>query len=132
MDEAELVRMVAEAVAAHDDRTTWGEELLANAETIATLLVAAVAGVAIVVKGFHSLDKRVQSVEDYRISHEAADKAAHSALERETSHVVTELQDFRRESTDQHKDLDGKVTAMARDLNQLVGFHQANQGKEKT
>jgi len=130
MTEAEIAALVAKAIADHHAERSWGEELLHNAETIVTLLIAGVAGVAVVVRAFHKTDKRVQSLEDYRQAHDDADKAAHGNLEREIGGIGAEVRAFREESSAQHKDLAGQVKSMARDLNRLIGFHEAKEGRE--
>lgn len=149
MTEVEIAKLVAEAVAAHDDTTTWGEELLANAETIATLMVAGIVGIGVVIRSFHSLDKRLQSVEDYRSAHDAADREAHGALERESGHILREVRDFREESTRQHdalgsrveaaidtakqdrKDMHTKIDGLSKDVQRIVGYHEARKDAEK-
>lgn len=143
MTEADIAAMVAEAVARHDETTSWGQELLHNAETIVTLVIAAISGIAVIVRSLHRMDKRIQSVEEYRVSHQAEDVAAHKALSQEGEHILRELRAFRDESTRQHESLgqrveagmregsEGrgklheKVDALTRDVHRLVGRAEA-------
>ena len=125
MSEAEIAALVAKAVAEYDSQTSWGEELLANAETIITFFAVSVAGLAVVIRAFHRTDKRLQSLEEYRKTHDSADKAAHSTLEEKIDRVDSTVNTLREESASQHQSLAEKVASMARDLNRLIGFHEA-------
>ena len=130
MSEAEIAALVAKAVAEYDAQTSWGEELLANAETIVTFFATSIIGIAVVVRSFHRTDKRLQSLEEYRRTHDAADKASHGTLEEKIDRVESAVNTLREESSTQHTSLAEKVASMARDLNRLIGFHEANQVRE--
>ena len=115
MTEAELAEMVARAIIAHDDNTTWFEELTHNIEVMATMFLAGLAGIAFVVRLFHHLDKRVQAMEQYREAHDKADNEAHSRLEGDSKEVLREVREFRKESTRQHEALSEKTEAYSRE-----------------
>ena len=120
MDEAKLAELMAQAaakaVAEYDARSTWGEEILANSETIAVLLVSMIAGAWGLIRwvgnkqdqiknAFHELDKRLASMEGYKETHDREDREAHSRLEHGDQEVLRELREFRAESTQQHNAL---------------------------
>ena len=132
MTEAEIAALVAKAVADYEANQSWTSQII---EGIGVLLVALsiVATACAVGVGIHIRTRlRLQSLEEYRVAHEATDKAAHDGLSRETAHVAKtqeamaeELREFRKESGEQHADLASTVRSMARDLNRLIGYHQA-------
>lgn len=125
MTEAEIAALVAQAVAAHDANTTWGEELLDNAETIAVILIALATAFGAVVRWMHRVDKRVQSLEEYRVNHDHQDGVMHKTLERENAHMLEELREFRTESSAQHKELwDSMTTAIKEGRDERGKLHE--------
>lgn len=138
MTEAEIAALVAKAVADHEANQSWTQQLI---EGIGVLLAAIglIATACAVGVGIHIRTRlRLQSLEEYRVTHEAADRAAHDGLSRDTAHVdqvlqsmVEEQKEFRRESNEQHSALAKTVSSMARDLNRLIGYHEASRDKRE-
>lgn len=130
MTEAEIAALVAQVLATRDAAdTSFGDALLRNGELIVAAFGLVVGGIAWLVANDHRKDKRIQSLEEYRTAHEAHDKAAHGHLESEIGNVGRELREFRQESTAQHSELGGQVKGMARDLNRLIGYHEAKEDR---
>ena len=128
MTEAEIAALVVEAVAERDAGSSFGDVIVRNGELIVAAFVAVVAGLAFLIGTYFKMRLDIQSLKEYRLSHEAQDKAAHGALESEITGIGRELREFRAESASQHADLGKRVTGMARDLNRLIGFHEAREG----
>ena len=125
MTEAEIAAIAAEVAANRQpsilDR---GEFIVAAASAVVLAIVTCVGWL---IRAHYKTRMDIQELQSYGPQHDAHDKAAHGALEHEIMAVAREMREFRAESREQHGELANQVKSMAKDLNRLIGFHEAQE-----